>query len=73
MFQDKANQTNDRISPFFLKKQGGETYQSWIIALSGVGWWRKSAASQKHQAMGNFWFREKNLFDLSFNFEKLNY
>ena len=57
----------------FLKKQGVVSYQSWIIALSGVGWWRKSAAPQIHQAMGNFWFRERNLFILSFNYEKLNY
>ncbi len=57
----------------FLKKQGVVTYQSWIIALSGVGWWRKSAAPQIHQAMGNFWFREQNLFNLSLNYEKLNY
>ena len=57
----------------FLKKQGIETYQSWIIALSGVGWWRKSAAPQIHQAMNNSWFREQNLFNLSFNYEKLKY
>jgi group II intron reverse transcriptase/maturase len=56
----------------FLKKQGVVTYQSWIIALSGVGWWRKSATPQIHQAMGNFWFREQNLFNLSLNYEKLN-
>ena len=57
----------------FLKKQGVETYQSWIIALSGRGWWRKSAAPQIHQAMNNFWFREQKLFNLSLNYEKLNY
>jgi group II intron reverse transcriptase/maturase len=57
----------------FLKKQGVETYQSWIIALSGRGWWRKSAAPQIHQAMNNSWFREQKLFNLSLNYEKLNY
>jgi group II intron reverse transcriptase/maturase len=57
----------------FLKKQGVVTYQSWIIALSGVGWWRKSAAPQIHQAMDNSWFEEQNLFNLSLNYEKLNY
>lgn len=57
----------------FLKKQGVETYQSWIIALSGKGWWRKSSAPQIHQAMNNFWFREQNLFNLSLNYEKLKY
>ena len=57
----------------FLKKQGVVTYQSWIIALSGKGWWRRSAAPQMHQAMNNFWFREQNLFILSLNFDKLKY
>ena len=57
----------------FLKKQGVVTYQSWIIALSGVGWWRKSSAPQIHQAMGNSWFDEQNLFNLSLYYEKLNY
>ncbi|HCX98776.1 MAG TPA: hypothetical protein DG754_01435 [Bacteroidales bacterium] len=42
----------------FLKKQGVVNYQSWIIALSGVGWWRKSAALLIHQAMSDLWFRE---------------
>lgn len=57
----------------FLKKQGVKSYQSWIIALSGVGWWRKSAAPQIHQAMGNSWFEEQGLFNLSLNYKKLNY
>ena len=57
----------------FLKKQGVVTYQSWIIASSGVGWWRKSGTPQIHQAMNNFWFREQKLFNLSLNYEKLNY
>ena len=57
----------------FLKKQGIETYQSWIIALSGKGWWRKSAAPQIHQAMNNSWFIEQKLFNLSLNYAKLNY
>lgn len=57
----------------FLKKYGVPSYQSWIIALSGVGWWRKSAAPQIHQAMDNFWFREQNLFNLSLNYEKLKH
>lgn len=57
----------------FLKKRGVPGYQSWIIALSGVGWWRKSSAPQIHQAMDNSWFRELNLFNLSFNYGKLKY
>ena len=55
----------------FLKKQGIVTYQSWIIALSGVGWWRKSASPQVHHAMNKAWFDEQNLFNLSSNYMKL--
>jgi group II intron reverse transcriptase/maturase len=57
----------------FLTKRGVPGYQSWIIALSGVGWWRKSSAPQIHQAMGNSWFSEQALFDLSLNYEKLKH
>lgn len=57
----------------FLKKQGIETWQAWIAALSGKGWWRKSAIPQIHRAMNNSWFEEQNLFNLSFNYAKFNY
>jgi len=57
----------------FLKKQGVETWQAWIIALSGKAWWRKSSAPQIHQAMNNSWFEEQNLFNLSLNYQKFNY
>ena len=57
----------------FLKKRGIETWQSWIIALSGKGWWRKSATPQIHQAMNLSWFEEQNLFNLSLNYQKFNY
>lgn len=68
----RIKQTKRTIGLFrFLKKQGVKPWQSWIISLSGRGWWRKSAAPQIHQAMGNFWFREQNLFNLSLSFEKL--
>jgi group II intron reverse transcriptase/maturase len=57
----------------FLKKQGIETWQAWIIALSGKGWWRKSATPQLHQAMNKSWFDELKLFNLSLNYAKFNY
>ena len=57
----------------FLHKLGVEKWHSWIIALSGKGWWRKSGSPQAHQAMNNLWFREQNLFNLSLNYEKSNY
>jgi len=33
------------------ERRGVETWQSWIIALSGKGHWRKSGCPQVHQAM----------------------
>jgi len=56
----------------FLKRHGIKTYQAWIAALSGKSWWRKSAMPQIHQAMNLKWFVEQNLFNLSFNYNKLN-
>jgi group II intron reverse transcriptase/maturase len=56
----------------FLKSLGIETWQSWIIALSGKSWWRKSAAPQIHQAMSITWFYEQNLFNLSSKYKKFN-
>jgi len=57
----------------FFKKQGIETWQAWIITLSGKGWWRKSATPQIHRAINNAWFAEQNLFNLSLNYAKFNY
>ena len=57
----------------FLKKRGIETWQCWIIALSGKGWWRKSSSPQIHQAMNLSWFDKQNLFNLSLNYHKFNY
>jgi len=56
----------------FLYSLGVEKWQSWILALSGKDWWRKSSSPQAHQAMNNKWFEEQDLFSLSLNYEKLN-
>ena len=56
----------------FLKSRGVETWQSWILALSGVGHWRKSGCPQAHQALNNKWFDEVGLYNLTLNYEKLN-
>jgi len=56
----------------FLKSRGVETWQSWILALSGVGHWRKSACPQANQALSNKWFDEIGLYNLLLNYEKLN-
>lgn len=56
----------------FLKSRGVETWHSWILALSGVGYWRKSGCPQMHQALSNKWFDEIGLYNLTLNYEKLN-
>lgn len=56
----------------FLKSRGVDTWQSWILALSGVGHWRKSGCPQAHQALNNQWFEEVGLYNLTLNYEKLN-
>jgi len=56
----------------FLESMGVAKWQSWILALSGKGLWRKSNCPQSNQAMGNQWFAEQGLYDLSFNYERLN-
>jgi hypothetical protein len=56
----------------FLKSRGVETWQSWILALSGKGYWRKSACPQANQALSNKWFDEIGLYNLTLNYEKLN-
>ncbi len=49
----------------FLKSLGVPNWQSWILALSGKGWWRKSACPQVHQAMSLKWFEDLGLFNMS--------
>ena len=56
----------------FLKSRGVETWQSWILALSGKGHWRKSGCPQAHQSLSNKWFDEIGLYNLALNYEKLN-
>jgi RNA-directed DNA polymerase len=56
----------------FLESMGVKKWQSWILALSGKGHWRKSNCPQANQAMGNLWFDEKGLFNLTLNYARLN-
>jgi RNA-directed DNA polymerase len=46
----------------FLKELGVEKWNSWILALSGKGHWRKSGCPQVQQAMNNLWFEEQGLY-----------
>ena len=56
----------------FLKKQGVQTWYSWILALPGKGWWRKSGSPQAHQSMNLEWFERLGLYNLSMNYLRLN-
>ena len=56
----------------FLESQGVDSWQSWILALSGKGHWRKSGCPQAHQALSNKWFDEVGLYNLTLNYDRLN-
>lgn len=48
----------------YLSKQGVPDWNSWILALSGKGWWRKSGMPQAQTAMNNKWFEDQGLINL---------
>jgi group II intron reverse transcriptase/maturase len=52
----------------FLRSLGVPNWQSWILALSGKGWWRKSGCPQVHQAMNLKWFENLGLYNMSNNY-----
>lgn len=56
----------------FLRSLGVPNWQSWILALSGKGWWRKSGCPQVHQAMNLKWFEQIGLYNLSINYGLLH-
>ena len=55
----------------FLESQGVDSWQSWILALSGKGHWRKSGCPQANQAMSNRWFETVGLYNLTLNYARL--
>ncbi len=57
----------------FLERQVVRKRQSWILALSGKGWWRKSGTPQAHEAMGTAWFNDLGLYSLSLHFVALHH
>ena len=56
----------------FLESRGVDSWQSWILALSGKGHRRKSGCPQTHQALSNKWFESVGLYNLTLNYERLN-
>lgn len=45
----------------FLGKLGVPQFQSWALALSGKGWWRKAGSQAAQHAMNNEWFAKQKL------------
>jgi len=56
----------------FLTKLGVQANSSWLVALSGKGWWRLSNTQQLRRAMNLEWFNNQGLFNLTLNYMKLN-
>jgi RNA-directed DNA polymerase len=48
----------------FLQSLGVPEWRSWLLALSGKGWWRMSGSPQAHEAMKKAWFQVEGLVDL---------
>lgn len=55
----------------FLHSLGVDNWQSWVLALSGIGHWRKSGCPQAHQAMNLKWFESQGLYYMSDNYALL--
>lgn len=55
----------------FLQSLGVPEWSAWILALSGKGWWRKSAAPQANQAMSIAWFKAQGLVTLAARYAEL--
>ena len=56
----------------FLMEQGVPEWRSWILALSGKGWWRMSGSPQASEAMPNQWFEKVGLINLTSRYLLLN-
>ncbi len=55
----------------FLRQQGVPTWRAWLLALSGVGWWRKSGCPQATEAMPDAWFNSIGLLNLTGKYVQL--
>ncbi len=55
----------------WLRKLGMTTKRSWLIALSGKGWWRLSNTPAVNEAMSIPWFQSMDFFSLSHHYSRL--
>jgi len=49
----------------FLMGQGVPEWRSWLLSLSGKGWWRMSGSPQANEAMSIQFFQQVGLIDLT--------
>jgi RNA-directed DNA polymerase len=49
----------------FLMAQGVPEWRSWLLALSGKGWWRMAGSPQANEAMPIQWFQQIGLINLT--------
>jgi len=56
----------------FLKSLGMQEYRSWLIALSGKGWWRISSTPAVNEAMNIEWFARLGLISLTAHYKRVN-
>jgi len=57
----------------FLQELGVPEWRSWILALSGKGWWRLAGSPQAAEAMDLAWFRSQGLVSLSQRYAQLQH
>jgi len=55
----------------FLQKLGVPEWRSWILAVSGKGWWRKAGSPQANEAMNTAWLNRQGLIDPLIRYESL--
>ena len=56
----------------FLRNQGVPEWRSWLLALSGKGWWRMAGFPQASEAMPIQWFEKVGLINLTSRYLLLN-
>lgn len=55
----------------FLRELGVPDWRSWLLALSGKGWWRLAGSPQAAEAVA--WFHSQGLVSLSQRYAKLQH
>jgi RNA-directed DNA polymerase len=55
----------------FLQGLGVPTKRSWLLALTGKGWWRMAGSPQAAEAMSNAWFEGQGLASLTARYAAL--